>query len=227
MDAGIVVTKYDHVKGEIPSVDCYEAGHPVPDENSFHATEKTLKLVQGLAKDDTVLFLLSGGGSALFEMPLIHGGELQQITGSVRELCAAAAVKCKELGYEPILLTDQLCCEASQADSFLGSILRTHGGYTDSDIESSRSAGFSRLKRKRCLSCSEKDRSPAFFSIFMRSVRSIFDAIRNQMTAYHKQDHDQRRKDELIGVEQSIGKPFRQEEAQGAGASRHSQSHKA
>ncbi len=231
VDAGIVVTKYDHVKGEIPGVICCEAGHPVPDENSFSSTAKALELVRGLTEKDTVLFLLSGGGSALFEQPLVPGDELAditrqllasgadivemntirkrlsgvkggrfaqacapahvfsivlsdilgdpldmiasgpaypdastcaqalaiadryaltlsdkarellsretpkdldnvttQITGSVRELCAAAAVKCRELGYEPILLTDQLSCEARDAGSFLGSILRTHAG---------------------------------------------------------------------------------------------------
>lgn len=60
VDGGVVVTKYDHVKGEIPGVDCYEAGHPVPDDNNFAATEKVLELVQGLTEEDTVLFLLSG-----------------------------------------------------------------------------------------------------------------------------------------------------------------------
>ena len=64
VDGGVVVTKYGHVKGEIPGVTCCEAGHPVPDENSFAATEKALALVQGLTAEDTVLFLLSGGGSA-------------------------------------------------------------------------------------------------------------------------------------------------------------------
>ena len=49
-----------------------------------------------------------------------------QITGSVRELCAAAAAECKRLGYEPVLLTDQLCCQAKEAGSFLGTVLRTH-----------------------------------------------------------------------------------------------------
>ena len=49
-----------------------------------------------------------------------------QITGSVRELCAAAASECRTLGYTPVLLTDQLCCEAREAGSFLASILRTH-----------------------------------------------------------------------------------------------------
>lgn len=231
VDGGVVVTKYGHVKGRIPGISCYEAGHPVPDANSFAATEKALALVQGLTAEDTVLFLLSGGGSALFEKPLVPGGELQditnqllasgadivemntirkrlsavkggrfaqhcaparvfsivlsdilgdpldmiasgpavpdsstcaqaltiaekyhlnlseqakallaqetpkaldnvttQITGSVRELCTAAAKACRELGYEPILLTDRLCCEAREAGSFLGAIARTHAG---------------------------------------------------------------------------------------------------
>ena len=51
-----------------------------------------------------------------------------QITGSVRELCVAAEKKCRELGYEPIVLTDQLCCVAREAGSFLASVLKTHAG---------------------------------------------------------------------------------------------------
>lgn len=35
VDGGVVVTKYGHVKGTIPGVDCCEAGHPVPDENGL------------------------------------------------------------------------------------------------------------------------------------------------------------------------------------------------
>ena len=80
VDEGIVITKYRHIRGTIPDVTCYEAGHPVPDENSFAATEKVLAMVQNLTDKDTVLFLLSGGGSALFEKPLIPGAELQEIT---------------------------------------------------------------------------------------------------------------------------------------------------
>ena len=83
VDGGVVVTKYGHVKGKIPGISCYEAGHPVPDANSFAATEKALALVQGLTEEDTVLFLLSGGGSALFEKPLVPGGELQDITNQL------------------------------------------------------------------------------------------------------------------------------------------------
>ena len=229
VDDGIVITKYEHVKGEIPGVECYEAGHPVPDQNSFDATEKALEKVSGLDEYDTVIFLLSGGGSALFEKPLIPGEELQditkqllacgadivemntirkrlsavkggrfalacmparvyaivlsdivgdpldmiasgpaypdastceqaeaiaekyqlklssqvqellkqetpktlsnvttQITGSVRELCRAAQNEAEELGYETVLLTDELCCEAREAGSMLASILKTY-----------------------------------------------------------------------------------------------------
>ena len=42
--------------------------------------------------------------------------------------CERFAAACRELGYEPVLLTDQLCCEAREAGSFLGSIVRTHAG---------------------------------------------------------------------------------------------------
>ena len=83
VDGGVVVTKYDHVKGALPGVACYEAGHPVPDENSFAATRAALELTAGLHPGDTVLFLLSGGGSALFEQPLVPGEELQDITGQL------------------------------------------------------------------------------------------------------------------------------------------------
>ena len=231
IEAGVVVTKYDHVMGPIANYDCWEAGHPVPDDNSFAGTQAALDRVKDLTADDTVLFLLSGGGSALFEKPLIPGEILQDvtkqllacgadiveiniirkrlsavkggrfaracapakvfsivlsdilgdpldmiasgpaypdsstcaqarviaekykldlteetwalleketpkeldnvetlITGSVRELCAAAAAECHRLGYEPILLTDMLSCEAREAGSFLAAILKTHAG---------------------------------------------------------------------------------------------------
>lgn len=85
---GAVVTKYDHVKAEIPGLECYEAGHPVPDENSFKATQRVIELVTDLSEEDAVVFLLSGGGSALFEMPLCSGEELQDVT---RQLLACGA----------------------------------------------------------------------------------------------------------------------------------------
>lgn len=89
IDTGIVITKYGHAQGTIPGVVCREAGHPVPDVNSFSAARETLALTENLTADDTVLFLLSGGGSALFESPLVPGAELQDITA---QLLAAARI---------------------------------------------------------------------------------------------------------------------------------------
>lgn len=77
---GIVLTKYGHVQGDIPGVLCLEAGHPVPDENSFRATQRILDMTAALTAEDTVLFLVSGGGSALFEKPLVAPAELMEVT---------------------------------------------------------------------------------------------------------------------------------------------------
>ena len=92
IDAGIVITKYDHAKGEIKGLEIREAGHPVPDENSYSATARALELVADLTKDDNVLFLLSGGGSALFESPLIDTEEMASITKQLLA-CGASIVE--------------------------------------------------------------------------------------------------------------------------------------
>lgn len=229
VSCGAVITKYDHVKGAIGTLELFEAGHPVPDENSYRATARALELVSGLTENDTVLFLLSGGGSALFESPLIpaeemadvtkqllacgadiveintlrkrlsavKGGKFAQhaaparvysvvlsdilgdpldmiasgpaypdsstaeqaravvkkyglklsaaalelldretpkqldnvttrITGSVRQLCAAASETCQTLGYTPVVLTASLACEAREAGAFLGAVAQYH-----------------------------------------------------------------------------------------------------
>lgn len=226
---GVVLTKYHHVLGDIANMTCYEAGHPIPDENSFLGTEAILELVKNLTPQDTVLFLLSGGGSALFEKPLVKQEELAditrqllhcgadiveintvrkrlsavkggkfakfcepaqiysivlsdvlgdpldmiasgpaypdsstcekarsivqkyklelsekaveylnietpkelynvetKITGSVKNLCQAAARSCEKLGYKTIVLTDQLACQAREAGSFLAAIAKSH-----------------------------------------------------------------------------------------------------
>ena len=229
LTAGVVETKYGHVEHPLSKIACYEGGHPVPDEQGVSGTQAALDLTQDLRESDTVLFLLSGGGSALFEKPLIPLAELQFITdqmlaagcdiveintvrkrlsavkggkfaawcapakvlsivlsdvlgdpldmiasgptvpdqstceqalnvirryhiqisaqaeaclraetpkelpdaeaqliGSVRQLAKAAEDACRALGYTPVLLTDQLCCEAKDAGSFMASILKMH-----------------------------------------------------------------------------------------------------
>lgn len=79
-DAGIVITKYGHSQGPIEDLEIREAGHPVPDENTFRATRQALDLTRELRPEDRVLFLLSGGGSALFELSLIPEAEYRNIT---------------------------------------------------------------------------------------------------------------------------------------------------
>ena len=88
IEAGVVVTNYGHAPEPIGGLQIFEAGHPVPDEHSFIGTQAALDLVSGLSEKDTVLFLLSGGGSALFEKPLIQPKELARLT---EELLAAGA----------------------------------------------------------------------------------------------------------------------------------------
>ena len=219
---GIVITKHGYSQGAIGKLRIFEAGHPVPDDASFVATDEALKITENLSENDTVIFLLSGGGRALFELPAVNPAELQsitnkllscgaditqintvrkrlskvkggrfaihcapakifsvvlsdiigdpldmiasgpaypdsstcaealrivekydlrlspealdclktetpkeianvttEITGSVRELCRAAADACRTLGYEPHILTDCLNCEAREAGKML------------------------------------------------------------------------------------------------------------
>lgn len=80
LQAGVVVTKHGHAMGEIPHCAIYEGGHPVPDEGSFRGTRAAMELVQNLDPEDTVVFLVSGGGSALFELPLIPSDDLADLT---------------------------------------------------------------------------------------------------------------------------------------------------
>ena len=280
VDKGIVITKYDHVKGDIEGVECYEAGHPVPDQNGFDATARALEMVKGLSERDTVIFLLSGGGSALFELPMITGDELADITkqllssgadiveintirkrlsrvkggrfalacapakvfsvvlsdivgdpldmiasgpacpdsstcedarkivdkykirlsseaaglmdietpksldnvetmitGSVRELCKAAAESCRKLGYETEILTDSLCCEARDAGKYLAEIAERYsktgrklafvaGGETVVHLTGNGKGGRNQeLALSAALEISRLERSVAVFSV--------------------------------------------------------------
>ena len=231
IDGGIVITKHGYGKGPIGDLLIREAGHPVPDKDTFSATEEALAMTEGLSGEDTVLFLVSGGGSALFEAPLVPPEELTDVTdrllragadivemntvrkrlsavkggrfaahcapakvfsiilsdvlgdpvdmiasgpacgdsstcgeavaiaekyglalsaegwaclhqetpkdapnvetlvtGSVRCLCQAAAEAARERGYEPVVLTASLDCEAREAGRVLAAIARDHSG---------------------------------------------------------------------------------------------------
>ena len=92
IENGIVITKHGYSKKDIPGLTIYEAGHPVPDKDTFDATAKVLDLVKNLTTDHAVLFLLSGGGSALFEAPLVPEEEMMNITNQLLE-CGAGIVE--------------------------------------------------------------------------------------------------------------------------------------
>jgi glycerate 2-kinase len=72
--SGLVVTRYGHTPPRpagVPSrIEVVEASHPVPDEAGLAAAKRILGLTQGLTKDDLVLCLISGGGSALLTLPV-------------------------------------------------------------------------------------------------------------------------------------------------------------
>ena len=90
IERGVVVTKYDHSRGSIRDFQIIEAGHPVPDGNSLRGAGAALDAVSGLTERDTVLFLVSGGGSALFEKPL-SGVGLADVENITRKLLESGA----------------------------------------------------------------------------------------------------------------------------------------
>lgn len=87
---GIVITKYRHSQGPITNVRVLEAGHPVVDEQSLRATREALRLTTDLTDKDLVLFLISGGGSALFEDPM-PGVELHELMDITEQLLRSGA----------------------------------------------------------------------------------------------------------------------------------------
>lgn len=87
---GIVITKYKHSKGPIEGLEIIEAGHPIPDENSVKGASMALELVKDLSEKDHVIFLISGGGSALFEKPM-EGVSLEDIMDITDQLLGCGA----------------------------------------------------------------------------------------------------------------------------------------
>lgn len=66
---GLVVTRYGHAVA-CDRIEVVEAAHPVPDKAGLDAAVRILELARSAGPDDTVLCLISGGGSALLPMPL-------------------------------------------------------------------------------------------------------------------------------------------------------------
>jgi glycerate 2-kinase len=66
---GLVVTRYGHAV-KCDRIEIVEAAHPVPDDSGSNAAARMLQMVKGLTKDDLVVALISGGGSALLSLPV-------------------------------------------------------------------------------------------------------------------------------------------------------------
>jgi hydroxypyruvate reductase len=81
ISGGFVVVK-DGCAVPVPKVEVTEAGHPVPDARGLAASARLLELARGAGEDDLVLFLVSGGGSALTPAPAspITLAEKQEVT---------------------------------------------------------------------------------------------------------------------------------------------------
>lgn len=65
---GLVITRYGHAR-PCQGIEIVEAAHPIPDQRGVDATTRILNTLQNLRPDDTVLALISGGGSALLCAP--------------------------------------------------------------------------------------------------------------------------------------------------------------
>lgn len=80
--SGIILTKDGHAAAAPDGFTVYEAAHPVPDQRGLDATTAILRTVDVLDRDDVVLTLLSGGGSALLELPRppLTLADLQEMT---------------------------------------------------------------------------------------------------------------------------------------------------
>ena len=87
---GIVLTKYGHSKGKLDRFEIIEASHPTPDDNSVRGARAAIALVREAAPEDTVLLLLSGGGSSLMELPM-EGLSLEDIQEVTRKLLFCGA----------------------------------------------------------------------------------------------------------------------------------------
>lgn len=87
--SGLVVTRYGY-RVPCERIEIVEAAHPVPDAAGLAAAKRIRALVSNLNPDDTVLCLISGGGSALLALPL-EGITLEDKQAVSRELLKSGA----------------------------------------------------------------------------------------------------------------------------------------
>src|SRR6266436_5815196 len=75
----------------LPGIKYFVGGHPIPNEESWRAAEAILQLLAASDEATLVFFLLSGGGSALLELPLDSGMTLQDVQQFYRTLVTCGA----------------------------------------------------------------------------------------------------------------------------------------
>lgn len=91
--SGLVITKHDHLSVELKAhakLRCLEAGHPVPDNGSLLAGKTLSEFVGQIPADHQLVFLVSGGTSALVEH-LNNGLDLSDLTRETDKLLASGA----------------------------------------------------------------------------------------------------------------------------------------
>lgn len=147
---GLAVTKYDHT-GDFssPYFEVVEAAHPVSDENSILAAEKALAIADGLTGSDTVLVLLSGGGSALFEKSkispelqrditkklLARGAEIGEINALRRRLSLVKGGRFAARCYPAKVITLALSDVLSNDKSVIASGITVNDETTDEEVK--------------------------------------------------------------------------------------------
>lgn len=70
----------EHTEETLTNIKITTAGHPLPNQHSINGTEKILDIIKTCNKDDLLIILISGGGSALLCKPRVSLQELQITT---------------------------------------------------------------------------------------------------------------------------------------------------
>ena len=92
IENGLVIVKdgYHDLGSPIENIEIVEAGHPIPDNRGAQATKRIIELLNHTRKDDLVICLISGGGSALMVSP-VEGISLAELQDLTAELLASGA----------------------------------------------------------------------------------------------------------------------------------------
>ena len=88
--SGIVVAPVAPER-RVPGMEYFVGGHPIPNAESWKSAEAILRLLESCDERTVVIFLLSGGGSALVELPLYREMQLEDVQAVHRALVTCGA----------------------------------------------------------------------------------------------------------------------------------------